>query len=113
MEPEKKKKQKLMSKQVVTTGTAVIPLLTCNKCSKNDFTSRNSLFKHINICSLANSSTNIDNTNIITSSLSSLSSSDEPNLVFIEVEEVLKNQPDKDIYIYVTGGRIRGRTLGR
>jgi SOS-response transcriptional repressor LexA len=111
MEQEKKKK-KMISKQQILNTTNASPLV-CNICSRNDFTSRNSLFKHIKICSVANNSTN-DKTNIITSSsTSSSSSSDEPNLVFIEVEEILKNQPDKDIYIYVTGGRIRGRTLGR
>ena len=65
-------------------------MITCQLCGSNGFESRNKLFKHLKICSLPSL--------IKDSNLKSLQ--DNAN------HTISKN------YIYVTGGRVRGRTLG-
>ena len=56
---------------------------SCNCCGREDFPSRNKLFSHIKLCT-------------------------------IQLAKI--NVPKKSVegtFIYVTGGRIRGKTLGR
>ena len=62
--------------------------LSCNICGISDFESRNKLFKHLKSCATAsNGSADI-------------------------LSSVKVDQSVSDKYIYVTGGRCRGRTLG-
>ncbi|ETW05573.1 hypothetical protein H310_03318 [Aphanomyces invadans] len=64
------------------------PLLTCDVCGDSSFPSRNKLFRHLKDCAV--------------------------NLASHKVNAALLNtQTDvTNVYYYVTGGRLRGRTLG-
>jgi len=70
----------------------------CTVCN-SIFTSRNKLFKHIKQCSTTSSSSS---SNIDDKTITSCDS---------ELQEYLQNNNDKDIVIYISGGRVRGRTL--
>ena len=65
----------------------VVPKLSCKRCGTDNFESRNKLFKHVKTCGSA-----------------------------VEQAVILKGidmtQDPSDKFIYVTGGRCRGRTLG-
>lgn len=61
--------------------------LCCKLCGLESFESRNKLYKHVKICSRASDQSKI-------------------------LENVDLNVDCSDKYIYVTGGRCRGRTLG-
>lgn len=62
--------------------------LKCNVCGDNSFSSRNKLFSHLKLCS----------SDLLTARKNQVADQDFNNSV--------------DAYIYVTGGRIRGKTLG-
>lgn len=69
----------------VETGTNKIASLECRICGRTDFLSRNKLYKHLNICRVS-----LENNYVKDSSFNE----------------------KYDAYIYVSGGRLRGRTLG-
>lgn len=64
-----------------------VPILKCNLCNSEDFSTRNKLYKHLNLCVLKNK-----------------------NEFQILSEVDFKNK--YNAFIYVTGGRLRGQTLG-
>ena len=66
--------------------------MECTKCGTT-FPSRNTLFKHLRICLV-----------LAPQSADSLQSE--------AVEDFLRSNEDGDVYLYATGGRVRGRTLG-
>ena len=68
-------------------GEAPPPLLICNLCQTN-FPSRNKLFKHVQICTRQQ----------------------QEQGLFTALESLHDKMDGK--YIYVTGGRLRGKTLG-
>jgi hypothetical protein len=74
-----------VSKQIKVTADSN---LSCEHCKETGFPSRNKLFKHYKYCSSA-------------LKLPLSSEIIDPNF-----------NDTKDAYIYVTGGRIRGKTLG-
>jgi hypothetical protein len=71
-------------------------ILRCNQCGQNNFKSRNKLFQHLSICLVDRSA----------STFASSASLKQPGS--IADSEYFK---DHDAYIYVTGGRVRGKTL--
>ncbi len=68
--------------------------IVCSHCS-GIFPSRNQLFKHISVCTVKHRE-ELNNVGI----------------VHREVEDVLKEDDTKDVYLVVVGGRHRGKTLG-
>lgn len=69
-------------------SAAHIKSRSCEICGKNDFTSRNKLFRHLKFCGL------------------DLKGSMTEDINGSTAKEQL------DCYIYVAGGRLRGKTLG-
>jgi hypothetical protein len=72
--------------------------MAANQCSKCDeiFTSRNRLFQHLRTCS---------------TSASSEPTEESENLKRLKKFHEISVQNDENLYVYVVGGRLRGRTL--
>ena len=79
-----------------TAPSTTCTMLRCNQCGQNNFKSRNKLFQHLTVCLVDRSA----------STFSSSSSLKQPGS--IPDADYFR---DHDAYIYVTGGRVRGKTL--
>lgn len=100
--PEEELRQEVSSSTTVTTTIAATNTsdkdpkdFSCRLCDQV-FPSRNSLFKHVKRCEI----------------LRNTRESVESSQLGETVATYLARNPDQDVFIYVTGGRVRGRTLG-
>lgn len=70
---------------------SLIGMLQCNMCGEDGFTSRNKLFAHVKICGLNRNPTLAP--------------------IYTDQEFFGEINREKGYFIYVTGGRVRGKTL--
>ncbi|EQC30784.1 hypothetical protein SDRG_11545 [Saprolegnia diclina VS20] len=76
-----------MSSPPPATIQTTAPILACETCDASTFTSRNQLFRHIKDCAV--------------------------NMTYVaDVEATVPTAETTDLYYYVTGGRLCGKTLG-